>query len=62
MAMSVPSLRRICVLKVVEEIRNFCPGVAFEDLGKYYYIVGPLEYLCKGQCQSSWGTHINGRS
>ncbi len=45
--MDVPSLTRICVLKVVEEIRSFCPGVTFEDLGKYKYIVGPFEYLGK---------------
>ena len=47
MDLAVPSLRRVCVLKVVEEIRQFCPGVPFEDLGKYQFIVGPFEYICK---------------
>ena len=47
MAFLVPSLRRISVLKIVEEIKQFCPGVSFEDLGKYIYVVGPFEYLRK---------------
>jgi len=47
MAFAVPSLRRICVLKIVEEIRQFCSGVPFEDLGKYLYIVGPFDRLRK---------------
>ena len=48
MAFPVPSLRRISVLKIVEEIKQLCPGVSFEDLGKYIYVVGPFEYLRKG--------------
>ena len=47
MAFAGPSLRKLCVLKIVKEIKQFCPGVSFEDLGKYIYIVGPFEYLRK---------------
>ena len=46
--MAVPSLRRLCVLKVVRDIREFFQeGVRFEDLGQYRFIVGPFEYLCE---------------
>ena len=34
-------------MKIVKEIREFCPGVSFGDLGRYQFIVGPFEYLCK---------------
>ena len=47
MAFAGPSLRKLCVLKIVKEIKQFCPGLSFEDLGKYIYIVGPFEYLRK---------------
>ena len=47
MSLSVPSLKRICVVKIVRDIKDFCHGVTFEDLGKYQYVVGPFEYLCK---------------
>ena len=47
MAFPVPTLRRVCVLKIVKDIKEFCPGISFGDLGKYQFIVGPFEYLCK---------------
>ena len=47
MAFPVLSLKRVCVLKIVKDIRDFCPGVNFEDLGRYQFIVGPFEYLCE---------------
>ena len=45
---AVPSLRRLCVLKVVKDIRNFVQkNLPFEDLGQYRFVVGPFEYLCE---------------
>lgn len=47
---SVPSLTRVCVSKIVNEIKLFCRGVEFEDLGTHSaeeILVGPLENLCK---------------
>lgn len=43
----VPSLARVCVSKVVNEIELFCQGEDFEELGKESLIVGPLEKLRK---------------
>ena len=45
--MSVPSLTRVCVNKIVNEIEQFCQGVDFEELGTYPQILGPFENLCK---------------
>lgn len=47
---SVPSLTRVCVNKIVNEIELFCRGVEFNDLGKHAssdILVGPLENLCE---------------
>ena len=52
MSYPVPALARICVLKIVKDIKDFCPGVNFGDLGKYHFTVGPFQYLCESQ-------HIN---
>ena len=47
MAFSAPSLTRVCVAKIAKDIRNFCYGTRFEDLGRFKYIVGPFDNLCK---------------
>lgn len=47
MAFSVPSLTKICVNKVVKEIKKFCYGVKFEEISKFKYIIGPFENICK---------------
>jgi hypothetical protein len=52
MSFLVPALARICVLKIVKDIKEFCPGVNFGDLGKYQSIVGPFQYLCELQHRS----------
>ena len=52
MAFPVPTLTRICILKIVKDIKEFCPGVNFGDLGKCPYTVGPFEYLCEYQHRS----------
>ena len=47
---SVPSLTRVCVNKIVNDIKLFCQGVDFEELGSRTpqdLVVGPLENLCK---------------
>lgn len=44
---SVPSLMKVCVVKIVEEIRELQQGVDFDDLGKYKFVIGPFENLCK---------------
>lgn len=47
---SVPSLTRVCVNKIVNDIKLFCQGVDFEELGRHTsqdFLVGPLENLCK---------------
>lgn len=43
----VPSLTKVCVSKIVKEIKLFCRGVDFDQLGKQWLIPGPLENLCK---------------
>ncbi len=47
MAFSAPSLTRICVIKVVTDIKKFCYGLTFDDLGKFKFIVGPFDNLCE---------------
>lgn len=47
---SVPTLTRVCVNKIVNEIKLFCRGVDFEDFGigsPHEVVVGPLENLCE---------------
>ena len=48
MAFSAPSLTRICVIKIVKDIKKFCYGLRFDDLGKFKFIVGPFDNLCEG--------------
>lgn len=43
----VPSLTRVCVSKIVNEIQLFCRGIEFEELGQHSQILGPLDNLCK---------------
>ena len=43
----VPSLSRVCVAKIVNEITLFCQGTDFQELGKYSRIAGPLQNLRK---------------
>ena len=54
MAFPVPTLTRICILKIVKDIKEFCPGVNFGDLGKCQFTVGPFEYLCEYQHRSTY--------
>ena len=44
----VPSLSKVCVSKIVGEIKQFCCGADFDELGNHSAILGPLENLCKG--------------
>lgn len=43
----VPTLSKTCVSKIVSDIRLFCRGTDFDDLGNHSTILGPLENLCK---------------
>ncbi len=57
MAFSAPSLTRICVIKIVKDIKKFCYGLRFDDLGKFKFIVGPFDNLCEGP-----HTHVHVRT
>lgn len=49
MAFTAPSLSRLCVSEIVRDIKQFCYGVKFEDLGRFKYIIGPFDNVCKSK-------------